>query len=586
MLRGYQRECLAAIKANLNKGIHRQLTALATGVGKTVIFANLPETLRDVLPGQMLVIAHRETLIDQAIDKIRYWNPHLTVSKEMAEHHANPDADVIVSSVATLGRAGTKRSDKFNWDNITKVVCDEAHHSTASTYMNIFNLAGVLKPDSKKLLLGTTATPNRGDGRALAAVYEKITYAYGMREAIQDGWLVDVRGIRVNTRTSLDGVKTIAGDFAQDQLANAVNNPVRNQLAVKAWIDNAFGLQTLIFSVDVQHAKDLSAAFVAAGIKSAATWGDDPEEEAKRKAHEDGRLQVLINCQMYTEGYDNWRIACVLDAAPTKSSTRYTQKVGRLTRLEEYPDGTVENLLEALAAGKNVKASGLVIDLVDNTTRHSLVSLPTLVGLNPNMDLKGKSAVASARAIEQAMDGNPHIDFSKLADITQLKAFVENVNMFDISVPAEVVNRSNLNWYPTQDAGYALMLPQHERIVIKQNLLDKYEITAILAGQKYAGVRDTLDDAFTTADKLVAEKLASVMKLVSRSEAWHDDPATEPQKRVLRKHYKGKDTPYCICALPSTQKLCPTCHGRTDLTKGHAGRLISGFLANRATATA
>jgi hypothetical protein len=202
------------------------------------------------------------------------------------------------------------------------------------------------------------------------------------------------------------------------------------------------------------------------------------------------------------------------------------------------------------------------------------------------MDLKGQSAVRSAKTIEMAMENNPHIDFSKLTDITKLKAFVENVNMFDVQFPVEVTNNSGLSWYPTQDAGYALMLPRHERVVIKQNLLDKFDITAILNGQKYAGVRDTLDQAFTAADSLVENVLPDTMRLLTRSAQWHDDIATEPQKRLLRQFYKGKDTPYCICAANSKEKLCPKCHARTDLTKGHAGRLISGFLVHRGGAAA
>lgn len=552
----------------------------------TVVFANLPERLKERMPGQMLVLAHRETLIDQAVDKIRHWNPSLTVDKEMANHFADPRADVIVGSVASIGRARATRTDRFDWNNITKIVVDEAHHSAASTYMNVFNLAGVLNPGSKKLLLGVTATPSRGDGKALATIYNKIVYQYLMRDAITDGWLVDVSGIRLNTRTSLDGIKTIAGDFAQDALAEAVNNPVRNQLIVKAWLDNAKGLRTVAFSVDIQHAKDLAAAFIQAGVRATAIWGGDPDGAAKLKAHRAGEIDVIINCQVLTEGYDDWHIECILLGKPTKSSTAFTQMVGRGTRLEE---GT-GNLVEAMACGRILhKTRCLVIDVVDATTRNSLVTLPTLMGLNVDMDLKGQSAVKAARSIEAAMEENPHIDFSKLTDITQLKAYVENINMFDVKFPAEVTANSVLSWYPTQDNGFALMLPHHERMVIQQNMLDKYDITAVLGGQKYAGVRDTLDQAFAAADSLVKDKMPDVMKLLTRSEAWHDDVATDPQKRLLRKFYKGKNTPYCICPTDDTRTptdKCGTCHGRTDLTKGHAGRLISGFLAHSAGAAA
>ena len=78
------------------------------------------------IPGQMWVIAHREELIDQAVTKIRDWNPSLIVDKEMAGHYANPLADVIVSCVASIGRKGTKRSGRFDWDAVTKVVIDES----------------------------------------------------------------------------------------------------------------------------------------------------------------------------------------------------------------------------------------------------------------------------------------------------------------------------------------------------------------------------------------------------------------------------------------------------------------------------
>jgi superfamily II DNA or RNA helicase len=571
-LRPYQTAALNSIVKEYAGGCRQQLAALATGTGKTVIFAQLPTALEKELPGQTLVLAHRETLIDQAINQLRRYNPSLTVDKEMAEHHADPNADVIVGSVATLGRTGTKRAERFNWDNITKVVCDEAHHSTATTYQNVFQLAGVLQPDTKKLLLGVTATPARGDGKALAAVYKKIVYTYAIRQAIEDGWLVDVRGLRLNTRVSLDDVRTVAGDFAQDQLATVVNNPVRNQLIVKSWIDNAFGLQTVVFSVDIQHAKDLSAAFEVAGVKSAAIWGGDPAINNKLEMHKDGRLQVLVNCQVLTEGYDDWRIGCILLAKPTKSSTLFTQMVGRGTRLEE---GT-GNLVEALAAGRPVtKKDCLVIDVVDCAARHSLVTLPTLMGLNADMDLKGRSAVRSARAIEQAMEDNPHIDFSKLNDISTLKAYVESINLFDVKFPVEVTQHSSLSWYPTQSGGYSLMLPKHGRMQIQQNMLDKYDITALINGKKYAGVRDTLEQAFVAADDLVTNVTPETLKILSRSAHWHDDPATEPQKRTLRRLFKGRQTPYCICPVTSTEKLCPTCKARTDLTKGHACRLIT-----------
>jgi len=600
-LRKYQSETLDAVVKAFDAGTTRQLATLATGTGKTVIFSNLPSVLDKKLPGQMWVIAHREELIDQAVAKIREWNPSLLVDKEMAEHYANPMADVIVSSVASIGRKGTKRADRFDWSEVTKVVIDEAHHSTASTYQNFLELAGILvkKPildlegkvlkeelvpsGARKLLLGVTATPARGDGKALKSVYEKIVYTYAMRAAIEDGWLVDLRGFRVNTKTSLDEVKMTAGDFQVDQLSDTVNSPERNAIIAKAWHDNAQGRQTVVFTVDIKHAVDLAASFRECGIKANAVWGNDPDRALKLKQHKAKEINVLCNCGVLTEGYDDWRIGCIILARPTKSSTLYTQMVGRGTRLQ---DGT-GNLLEALTKGIALeKKDCIVIDICDSTSRHSLQTVPTLLGLDSELDLKGELAVKSAAAIERAQEENPHIDMRKLRDITQLKAYVESVNLFDVSYPPEIENNSKLAWNPTADGGFALLLPNKERVQIKQNMMDEWDITAVIRGQKFRGVRPTFEEALKAADALVEKYAQNEMKILRRVEAWHEHKATQPQKGLLRKLYKGRTFPFCVCKIESNQPQCPTCKAKTDLSKGHAGRLISAAIASKPQATA
>src|SRR5439155_14414681 len=128
--RPYQIDALNSIRSEYLKGNNRQLLSMPTGSGKTIIFSQLPTHVKDILPGQTLILAHRDELIDQAIAKMRAINPSLRVDKEKAEHRADPSAaDVIVASVATLGRKDTKRTQGYNWQNFDKVVTDEAHHS-------------------------------------------------------------------------------------------------------------------------------------------------------------------------------------------------------------------------------------------------------------------------------------------------------------------------------------------------------------------------------------------------------------------------------------------------------------------------
>lgn len=550
----------------------------------------------------MLVLAHREELIDQAISKIAKCNPTLRIDKEMAEHHADPDAaDVIVASVATLGRLGAARLDKYDWTQFDKFVVDEAHHAVASTYMNIFAAAGLLDEGDKRLLLGVTATPQRGDGQALAKLFQKLVFSYTMREAIEDGWLVDVRGVRVSTNVSLDGVKTSHGDYNQTQLADTVNTPQRNLLILKAWLKEAKGLQTIGFTVDIQHAKDLAELFQAHGINAEAIWGDDPERESKLARHRAGEIQVLFNAALLIEGYDDWRIQCVILGAPTKSPVKFAQEIGRGTRLEELPDGTVRNLNEWKAEyTKDTLLSGdlsvlfpktpvkfpfkttcVVLDVVDASSKNSLVTLPTLMGLPAGLNLNGKGLFEAVKKLEEVQEQYPHLDFSTLENIDELELFIENINLFEVKFPPEVETASTLSWFPSPTGGYVLNLPDFEtgktlyfgggrtapekmkeRIIIQQNLLDKWEIHGTIKGKKASGVRDSLPDAFSGADAVVAKFYPDALTLLERESGWHEDPPTEKQLKALKRYFKGK-------AIPPT------------LTKGQASKLIGMYKAGQ-----
>lgn len=557
--RPYQVACHQAIRKNYEEGVYHQLVAKATGTGKTVVFSQLPDRLRDLLPGKTMVLLHREELADQAIRKMRLLNPTLRIHKEMAEHHADPDnADVVVASVATLGRAGNQRLEKYDWKTFDKFIVDEAHHAIAPSYRNIYQAAGLLEPGDRRLLLGVTATPQRGDKQGLATLFEKITFTYSLRQAIEDGWLVEPRGYRVSTRTSLDGVKTVAGDYAQQQLADAVNTPERNNLIVKAWREHAVGLSTIAFTVDIQHAKDLAATFQKHGIAARAVWGDDLDRAAKLIAHQHGVFPVITNCGVLTEGYDDPNVTCIILARPTKSNVLFTQMVGRATRLSEGCD----NLL-TVPREVEVKRFCIILDVVDASSHHSLVTLPTLMGMPPGLNLNGKGLVESVKALEEAQARFPHLDFSALRNIDDLEAHIEEIDLFNVKYPPEVEANSQFIWHPSPSGGYVLLLPNKEFVHIQQNLLDKWEIFGIIKQHRYRGERDTMAEAFSAADKVVRNNCGDALKILSRQAFWHHDPATEAQVRALTKMFKGKTLP-------------------PDLNKGMASKLISSYLAGRA----
>lgn len=568
--RDYQTKAEGAVITEYDKGTRRMLVSMATGTGKTIVMSRLYEKLKSRLPGQMLVLAHREELIDQNRAKMLAVNPGLKVDKEMAEHRADPaTADVIMASVATLGRKGTSRVNAYNWPNVDKLFVDEAHHSTADSYGNIFSLAGVLHPQTHKLLLGVTATPSRGDGKALATVYDKIAYVYSIRQAIEDGWLVDVRGYKVRTDVDISQIKTSAGDFAQEALEEAVNTPKRNHRIVLAWKELALGRQTVAFCVGIQHAKDLADRFEAEGIVAAAVWGNDPDRAEKLRLHREGKITVLCNCGVLTEGYDDWRISCILLARPTKSPVLFTQMVGRGTRLQE----STGNLLIAKQSWTNLdgtlKKDCIVIDVVDNAGKNSLVTLPTLMGLGAGFDLRGKSMVWAVSQIEEMQDKHPSIDFTTLDDIEQMQSFIESVNMFDVRFPEEVEANSDLTWFRSAEGGYRMSIPAQERgdtstsVHIFQNMLDKWEVQGKVGIGQFHGLRPSMEEAFKAADEQIRQRAPWAMKVLAREATWHDKPASPQQMALLKK-------------LMPWQTFPPT------LGRGQASRLIGERLAGKA----
>ena len=564
----YQTNALDAIDTGIEQGVYHQLISMATGTGKTHVFAQLKERLKATLPGQQLILAHREELIDQAVRKTQHLNPTLRVDKEKGKHHADPSiSDIIVASVSTLGRKGTKRVFNYNWERVDKVVTDEAHHSIASSYMNIYEAGGYLIPGDKRLLLGMTATPQRGDGKALAQLYKKIVYVYSLRQAITEGWLVDIRGIKVQTKVSLDQVKTSEGDYDTKELANTVDIPVRNQQVAKAYLDYGEERQAIGFTVNIAHAQHLAEMFLHYGIAAEAIWGDDPERANKLARHRAGTTIVLFNCGVLTEGYDDWRIGCIILACPTKSAVKFTQMVGRGTRLEELEGGMVPNLLDW--SGRPLKRDCIMLDVVDATSRNSLVTLPTLMGMAGSLNLKGGSLLGAIQRLEEAQAKYSHLDFSQLEDINSLESFIEQVDLFVVKFSPEVEGNSDFTWHNGASGGYILMLPktegdsQRNEIRITQNMLDKFEIKAYIKGKRYKGERDTIESVFQAADKLVQDICPEALKLVKREATWHNLPPTAGQLRLIVKFFRNKPLP-------------------SNLTRGQASALIGSKLAKRA----
>jgi len=446
-LRLPQERAVQAIEQDFRAGKNRLLLRICTGGGKTIVAAALPRRL--ALPKRKLFLAHREELITQAAQTLRRWNPGASVGIEMAAQHCSPADEFVVSSIQTIGRSNNGRIRQFSPADFSYVVVDECQHSISRTYKAILSHFQVWGRKDI-LVVGLTATPNRADGRGLHEIFQKITFDYGILPAIREGYLVDLNGYRIRTATDLSGVHSLAGDFEIGELGREVNTPARNDLAVRAWLDKGENRQTVAYCVDVRHAKDVAEAFRRYGVCADAIWGGDPDRSEKLLRHKRGHLKVLANCALLTEGYDDPNIGCVLMTRPTQSESLYCQIVGRGTRL---PDG-IDNLLAARQQGiQLLKEDCVVIDLVDNTSRHSLITLPSLFGMNPEADLRGNAISRVTYRLEQLKAKYPLLDFTRVKDIDTLEAYCEHVALLP-----EVIQISDFKWVKISDSSYGVLL--------------------------------------------------------------------------------------------------------------------------------
>ncbi|NNF97851.1 MAG: DEAD/DEAH box helicase [Desulfobacteraceae bacterium] len=519
-LRDYQRQCLHAILSRYREGIRRQLVCLPTGSGKTVIFADFPRYFQ--MKNQMLVLAHRQELLDQAREKIRRANPDLRVEIEQAGRKADPDCDVVVASVPTLGRKGSRRLSRMDPDRFYLIVVDEAHHSTAATYKRVLNHFGVFDEDTKKLVVGFTATPKRGDGQGLEAVYQEITFSRDISEMIAANYLAPLAGYRVETDVDLSRVRRRMGDFVTSQLAAAVNIGERNDLVVDVYRRYLEGRPTLCFCVDVAHVKSVTTAFRKNGIPAAGITGE-MERSARESILRDfrnGKIRVLANCMVLTEGYDEPSVSGIILARPTQSALLYTQMIGRGTRL--YPG----------------KENVTVVDVVDATRDHSLTTLPELFGLSGEFDLQGHTTDYARSAMEWARAHRPWVDVESTGSIDDLRYRCQKIDLMCLETPAEIKSFSRFAWVRSGKGCFRLGLSDGNAITITRTILDNWEVSLRHSGRDLELMHHkSVPEAIESAETYVAGHLPDAVGLVLRDTRWRRQPATIKQIQLLKKKH-------------------------------------------------
>lgn len=358
-LRPYQEKALSQIMEAM-RGERFILAQAATGAGKTILFSAIIKLCMEQYRMRIGILAHREILVRQAKDKLlKVWpggSGKVGVMCASVGKPDDPSLPVIIASPQTLVR----RVDKM--PPLDLVIIDECHRvppkDVKSQYGTLIERMEDAYP--KLRVLGVTATPYRlGHGYIYGGEndwFEKLHTRIGIADLQEEGWLVPLRAKQAEDISGeLRSVKKSAGEFNMGQLEAVMTRQVHLDSAVSAF--KQYGesrAHVAVFCTTIQHAEMLCAAFEKSGISAAVVHSEMPAA-VRHEALADfeaGRVRVICNVGVLTEGWDCPFVDCLMLCRPTMSPALYVQMVGRGLRTAEG------------------KSDCLLLDLSGNCQRH------------------------------------------------------------------------------------------------------------------------------------------------------------------------------------------------------------------------
>lgn len=318
-LRPYQQSAIDGVREAFRAGHRAPLLVAPTGAGKTVMFGFVAgETAKR--GKRVLIVAHRRELIRQASRKLT----ETGVDHGIIAPGFTPSRDLVqVGSVQTLVR----RMDRIAAPDL--IVIDEAHHAVAGQW------ADVIAAFPAARIMGVTATPERLDGKGLGVeaggCFDALIMGPAVLDLMEAGFLSPTRVFAPAEAPDLGGIRTVAGDYAQAALGEAMQRPKIVGDAIAHYAKYAEGQPAILFSPSVAHADTMAAAFRAAGYRAASASGATPapERDAAIAGLATGAVQILCSCDLISEGLDVPAVGCVILMRPTKSLGLYLQQVGR-----------------------------------------------------------------------------------------------------------------------------------------------------------------------------------------------------------------------------------------------------------------
>jgi DNA repair protein RadD len=354
-----------------NDGARVVLAVMPTGTGKSIVMTDINLDL-ERLGARQVITAHRQELVSQmAMHVARRGIYHRVIAptnvvrqitadqrQEFGRSFVNPDARCAVAGIDTLN----SRAEVLKpWaQNIDYWFGDEGHHYLR---LNKWGKGIALFGNARGLLV--TACPERADGMGLGShadgLADRMIVGLTFRQSIEAGAITDYELIVPASDFEIDDSEVAAsGDFGTAKMKAASKRSHIVGDVVTEYVKAAWGKRAICFATDVETAGDIAARFNASGIPAVSVSAKTPDNIRSEmiRRFKEGKIWVLVNVDLFDEGFDVPACEVVIMARPTASLNKYLQMIGRALRT---------------APGK---VFGLIIDHVSNWKRHGLPDKP------------------------------------------------------------------------------------------------------------------------------------------------------------------------------------------------------------------
>lgn len=332
-LRDYQQLAKEEIFSKWNR-VDNILYQMPTGTGKTRLFTSIIRDisiwgLRHNINYRILIIAHRSELIEQSSRSLdKYHIKHGVLAGTMKDKRDLTQA-IQVASIQTITHPANQcLIDELKFDFI---IIDEAHHAVANSYQKLWEYC----PDAKKL--GVTATPWRMNNSGFAQIFDAYIPSMSIKDFIQKGWLASYRYYSIPTSSelvkSIESIREfdIAGDYKNSALVEVCDTSrIRAQL-YDSYEKNVLGKKGIIYSISREHSEHICLQYRSRGVAIENIDSKTPAKVREKviQAFRNGEIDIIVNVDIFSEGFDCPDIEFIQLARPTKSLVKYIQQVGR-----------------------------------------------------------------------------------------------------------------------------------------------------------------------------------------------------------------------------------------------------------------